>query len=147
MFHHNADAAALGLFQAAKESRGVYVFGANADQSALAPDRVPGSAVIDLPRAFLLVAREVKAGTFRPKVESFGLASGVVRYEANATLDTLVPAALEARVKAAADSIAAGTLVPAARAASMQAIVPRRAGDSPQRHAGSATSVSSVPLW
>ena len=147
MFHHNADAAALGLFQAAKESRGVYVFGANADQSALAPDRVPGSAVIDLPRAFLLVAREVKAGTFRPKVESFGLASGVVRYEANATLDTLVPAALEARVKAAADSIAAGTLVPAARPASMQAIVPRRAGDSPQRHAGSATSVSSVPLW
>ena len=64
MFHHNADAAALGLFQAAKESRGVYVFGANADQSSLAPDRVPGSAVIDLPHAFLLVAREVKAGTF-----------------------------------------------------------------------------------
>ena len=69
MFHHNADAAALGVFQAAKESPGVYVFGANADQSALAPDRVVGSAVIDLPRALLLVAREVKAGTFTPKVE------------------------------------------------------------------------------
>ena len=37
MFHHNADAAALGLFQAAKERAGVYVFGANADQSSLAP--------------------------------------------------------------------------------------------------------------
>ena len=83
MLHHNADAAALGVFQAAKESPGVYVFGANADQSALAPERVVGSAVIDLPRAFLLVAREVKAGTFEPRVESFGLASGVVRYDPN----------------------------------------------------------------
>jgi basic membrane lipoprotein Med (substrate-binding protein (PBP1-ABC) superfamily) len=113
MFHHNADAAALGVFQAVKESPRVYVFGANADQSALAPDRVVGSAIIDLPRAFLLVAEEVKAGTFKPKVEAFGLASGVVRYEPNPALDFLVPATLKARVKAAADSIAAGTLRPA----------------------------------
>jgi basic membrane protein A and related proteins len=121
MFHHNADAAALGLFQAVKESRGVYVFGANADQFSLAPDRVLGSAVIDLSRAFLLVGREVKAGTFRPKVEAFGLGSGVVRYEPNPALDSLVPVALKARVEAAADSIAAGRLIPAPRPASMQA--------------------------
>jgi len=119
MFHHNADAAALGLFQAVKESRGVYVFGSNADQSSLAPDRVVGSAVIDLPRAFLLVAEEVKAGTFKPHVEAFGLGSGVIRYQPNPVLDSLVPAALKARVKAAADSIAAGTLFPAGRAVSM----------------------------
>ena len=142
MFHHNADAAALGLFQAVKESPRVYVFGANADQSSLAPDRVVGSAVIDLPRAFLLVAEEVKAGTFRPKVESFGLASGVVRYDPNPALDSLVPAALRARVKAAADSIAAGTLVPAPRPSSMQASVSRRmVTPSP------AFSVASVPRW
>jgi basic membrane lipoprotein Med (substrate-binding protein (PBP1-ABC) superfamily) len=121
MFHHNADAAALGLFQAAKERSGVYVFGSNADQSHLAPDRVIGSAIIDLPRAFLLVAKEVKAGTYQPKVEAFGLASEVVRYQANPSLDSLVPASLEARVKAAADSIAAGTLLAAPRPASMQA--------------------------
>ncbi|HEX5387197.1 MAG TPA: BMP family protein [Gemmatimonadales bacterium] len=113
MFHHNADAAALGLFQAVKESPGVYAFGANADQTHLAPKHVLGSAVIDLPRAFLLVGREVEEGRFRPKVESFGLASGVVRYEANPALDSLVPAALTARVRAAAESISAGTLVPA----------------------------------
>jgi len=121
MFHHNADAAALGLFQAAKESPGVYVFGANADQSSLAPERVVGSAIIDLPRAFLLVAREVKAGTFKPQVEAFGLSGGVVRYEPNPALDSLVPAALKARVRAAADSIAAGTLLAAPRPESMQA--------------------------
>lgn len=112
MFHHNADAAALGLFQAVKEAPGVYAFGANSDQSDLAPEQVLGSAVIDLPKAFLLVAREVQAGKFTPRVESFGLASGVIRYEPNPRLEGLVPAALRARVRAAADSIAAGTLQP-----------------------------------
>ncbi|HEX5817612.1 MAG TPA: BMP family protein [Gemmatimonadales bacterium] len=115
VFHHNADAAALGLFQAAKETPGVAVVGANADQSALAPDRVVGSAVIDLPRAFLLVAREVQAGTFTVHVIADGLASGVVRYEPNPAFSGPLPAGLEARIAAAADSIRAGTLVPAAR--------------------------------
>jgi basic membrane protein A len=117
MFHHNADAAALGLFQAAKESPGVYVFGANADQTSLAPNRVLGSAVIDLPRAFLLVARDVEAGRFTSRVQEFGLKSGVIRYVTNPGLDSLVPAALKDRVKAASDSIAAGTLRPTAPAA------------------------------
>ncbi|HUF34706.1 MAG TPA: BMP family ABC transporter substrate-binding protein [Gemmatimonadales bacterium] len=124
MFHHNADAAALGLFQAAKEHPGVYVFGANADQSRLAPDRVVGSAVIDLPRAFLLVAREVQGGRYQPKVEAFGLSSGVVRYDSNPMLDTLLPDQLKARMRAAAESIVAGTLLAAPRPASMQAAVP-----------------------
>ena len=112
MIHHNADAAALGVFQAVKESPGVYAFGANADQRALAPDRVLGSAVIDLPHAFLLLARAVKDSTFTPAVESFGLQSEVLRYVPNPALDSLVPAELMARVRAAADSIAKGTLDP-----------------------------------
>ncbi len=51
MFHHNADQAGLGVFQAVKESKAAYIFGANADQTALAPERTVGSAVIDLPKA------------------------------------------------------------------------------------------------
>src|SRR4051812_30626721 len=121
MFHHNADAAALGVFQAAKESAGVYVFGANADQSSLAPDRVPGSAVIDLAHAFLLVASEVMSGRFTPKVEAFGLKGGVVRYVPNPRLDSLVPPALKARLRAAADSMIAGTLIAAPRPPTMEA--------------------------
>lgn len=105
MLHHNADQAALGLFQAVKESPGVYAFGANADQSALAPDRVLGSVVIDLPRAFLAIAKEVESGSFKPRVELFGLAGGVLRYDPNPSLLEKVPAALRARVKAAEDSI------------------------------------------
>ena len=112
MLHHNADQAALGLFQAVKESPGVYAFGANAEQSGLAPGRVLGSVVIDLPKAFLAIAREVKEGRFAPRVETFGLAGGVLRYDANPALDTLLPASLRARLQAAKDSILAGTLKP-----------------------------------
>jgi hypothetical protein len=64
----------------------------------------------------------VKNGSFTPKVEAFGLASGVVRYVANPALVRMVPAGLAARVKAASDSLAAGTLVAAPRPASMQAM-------------------------
>jgi basic membrane lipoprotein Med (substrate-binding protein (PBP1-ABC) superfamily) len=115
--HHNADAAALGVFSAAKESPNVMVYGANGDQSALAPDRVVASAIVDLPRAFLLVTREVKQGTFTPHAESFGLQSGVIRLAINPALQARWPAGLQARVQAASDSIAAGTLKVAVRAA------------------------------
>lgn len=108
--HHNADAAALGVFAAAREHPAVRVYGANADQSALAPANVVGSAAIDLPRAFLLVAREVQAGEFTPRVESFGLASGVIQWIMNPAVIAALPGGLMERVQAAGDSIAAGTL-------------------------------------
>ncbi len=119
VFHHNADAAALGLFQAVKQKPGVYVFGANGDQSGLAPGHVPGSAVIDLPRAFLLVVSEIMRGSFVPRVEAFGLSSGVVKYVPDPKLETLVPLSLRKRIASAADSLAEGTLVAAPRPKSM----------------------------
>ena len=120
MFHHNADAAALGLFQAAKERTGIYVFGANADQSALAPDQVLGSAVIDLPHAFLLVASEVQSGQFTRRARVFGLEDGVVSYVPNARLDSLVSSRVKARMRAATDSMVSGTLIAAPRPPSME---------------------------
>ncbi len=122
MFHHNADAAALGLFQAAKERAGVYVFGANADQSRLAPDRVIGSAVIDLPRRLPAggPGGEGRAPTDPRSRRSVSRAAWFA-IRPNPVLDSLVPAALKLRVEAAADSIAAGTLLAAPRPASMQA--------------------------
>jgi basic membrane lipoprotein Med (substrate-binding protein (PBP1-ABC) superfamily) len=113
VFHHNADAAALGVFQAAKETPGILVFGANADQSALAPEIVPGSAMIDLPRAFLSLAREVQKGHFLPRVIVFGLEGGVVRYEPNPKFVGALPVTLAAQLQGARDSIIAGTLRPA----------------------------------
>ncbi len=110
MFHHNADAAALGVFQAVKQTPSVYIFGANADQSALAPDHVIGSAVINLPHAFLLIAREVKEARFISRAESFGIASDVVKYVPNSALDTLIPPPLAARLAQAERGLRAGTL-------------------------------------
>ena len=90
---------------------GVYVIGSNKDQRALAPDRVLGSAVIDLPRSFLLLAQEVQEGRFVPREESFGLATGVLSWVPNPALDSLLPPGFAARLQAAADSVMAGTLV------------------------------------
>ena len=110
MLHHNADAAGLGVFQAAKDNPGVYVFGSNADQAPLAPDRVLGSAVIDLLQSCLLIALEVKEGRFVPRVETFGLESGVVRYQSNPTLAHLIPDSVLAKVRTAEAAIRGGEL-------------------------------------
>lgn len=129
VFHHNADAAALGVFQAAKERPGVLVFGANADQAALAPESVPGSAVIDLPRAFLVVAREVHAKkSFLPRAIVFGLEGGVVRYDPNPEFQGRIPADMQKQLDAARDSIIRGTIKPAMRPKQMQAQASRAMG-------------------
>ncbi|HRP06927.1 MAG TPA: BMP family protein [Gemmatimonadales bacterium] len=112
--HHNADAAGLGVFSAALETSAVHVYGANADQASLAPERIPASAVIDLPRAMLMVARDAISDDFKPRVESFGLESGVVRLVTNPAFPEILSPELLSRVQAAADSIIAGTLVVAA---------------------------------
>ncbi len=93
----NADAAGLGVFQAARENRHVLVIGSNSDQNAVAPDVVLGSVVIDLPRAYLSVARSVHDGTFANAVFSLGAASEVVRYVPNPALVDRVPPAAQAR--------------------------------------------------
>ena len=111
VLHHNADAAGLGVFRAATEFPAVYVIGANKDQTELAPDRVLGSAVIDLPRAFLLIAGEVAEGRFVPREESFGLESGVLEYRPNSRLETLLPPGFEVKLQAAHDSIVRGLLI------------------------------------
>ena len=105
----NADAAGLGVFQAAREKRGVYVVGSNSDQNGVAPSVTLGSVVIDLPRAFLTIAREVKAGTFRPRVVVFDAKSDVVRLVVNPAIRATVPARALAQVDSVAARIHAGT--------------------------------------
>ena len=87
----NADAAGLGVFQAAKEATGVRVIGSNSDQNNVAPDVTLGSVVIDLPRAFLAVAREVKDGRFTPRVISLGLHDNIVKLVLNPRLESTIP--------------------------------------------------------
>jgi len=106
----NADAAGLGVFQAARERRSVFVIGSNSDQNAIAPEITLGSVVIDLPLAFLTVAREVKAGTFKPRVVELGEASHVVTLVVNPALRPRIPAATLARIDSLQARMLAGQL-------------------------------------
>ena len=89
----NADAAGLGVFQAARETRKALVVGSNSNQNAVAPEVTIGSVVIDLPRAFLSVAREVHDGRFRARVITLGLVDDVVSLVLNPALPSRIPAA------------------------------------------------------
>jgi basic membrane lipoprotein Med (substrate-binding protein (PBP1-ABC) superfamily) len=108
----NADAAGLGVFQAARQRPGVRAFGSNSDQNAVAPDVVIGSVVIDLPHAFLTVAREVQRGGFRPRVLAMGLREDVVKLVLNPRLAHLIPADLRARLDSAEQRMLDGSLRP-----------------------------------
>lgn len=94
----NADAAGLGVIQAVKQSKGVWVFGSNSDQNTVAPAVVLASVVIDLPHAFLTVAREVKADNFRGHVIDLGMKDDVVKLVLNPSLLDQIPAPVLTRL-------------------------------------------------
>ena len=106
---HNADAAGLGVFQAAQQHH-VYAFGSNKNQNDIAPDVVIASASSDIPQAFVRVAREVKDGHFEGKVERLGMKDGVVAFTVNPRLQSQIPADLQSRIAQARAAIIAGTL-------------------------------------
>lgn len=89
----NADAAGLGVFQAARESKRALVIGSNANQNDVAPDVTIGSVAIDLPHAFLTVAREVKEGRFKARVIELGTKDDVVTLILNPTMQSRIPPA------------------------------------------------------
>ncbi len=88
---HNADAAGLGVFKAARERPGVYAIGSNKDQNSLEPDVVLASAVADIPRAFVEVARAVKEKRFRAEVLRYGMRDGGVALVLNPRLRERIP--------------------------------------------------------
>ncbi len=106
---HNADAAGLGVFQTA-QMKHVYAFGSNKNQNDVAPDVVIASAVIDIPRAFVAVATEVKEGRFEGRIERMGMKDGVVSLVLNPRLEPQIPADVQARLALARQAIVAGTL-------------------------------------
>lgn len=106
----NSDAAGLGVFQAVREARSVYVIGANSDQNAVAPEVTLGSVVIDLRHAFLLVAQQVKAHTFEPRVVSLGLRENVVRLVLNPVLESRIAPATRAVIDSVQRRLSDGSL-------------------------------------
>ncbi len=105
----NADAAGLGVFQAARESKTVRIIGSNSDQNGVAPEVVLASVVIDLPHALLLVAREVESGSFTPRVISLGMPTDVVKLVISPTLRSSIPPTALATVDSVTKLFLAGT--------------------------------------
>jgi basic membrane protein A len=87
----NADAAGLGVFRAARETKKALVVGSNSDQNGVAPEITIASVVIDLPHAFLTVAREVRAHAFKPRVIKLGTESDVVTLVINPAFRSRIP--------------------------------------------------------
>ena len=87
----NADAAGLGVFQAARETKKALVIGSNSNQNGVAPEITIGSVVIDLPHAFLTVAREVKEKRFTPRVIRLGSESDVITLVLNPAMQSRIP--------------------------------------------------------
>jgi basic membrane protein A and related proteins len=110
MIFHDADAAGLGVFQAAGQ-RHVYAFGSNRNQNDVAPSVVLASAVTSIPQAFLKIASEVKAGEFHPRMIEFGMADGMVRVVVNQRLESRIPPTVMTQVKAAEQAIVSGKII------------------------------------
>jgi basic membrane lipoprotein Med (substrate-binding protein (PBP1-ABC) superfamily) len=106
----NADAAGLGVFQAARERKSAFVIGSNSNQNRVAPDVTLGSVVIDLPLAFLTVAKQVKAGTFKPGVIELGESSHVVMLVLNPSLTQQIPPAARTRIDSLQAKMLSGQL-------------------------------------
>jgi len=109
LLFHNADAAGLGVFQAAHQKQ-IYAFGANRNQNDIIPDTVLASAVTDIPRAFLNLATQIKAGSFHPGMLELGMKDGEVNVVYNPALLPKIPTAALDAAKAAEREIVAGAI-------------------------------------
>ncbi len=111
---HNTDAASFGVFQAVREAveagDRVWAIGMNNDQNDVAPEVTLGSAVIDIPKAFMETARAWQAGTLGGAPLYAGLRDGVIDFVVNPAVADQIPDGLLARVDEARAGIRDGSL-------------------------------------
>jgi basic membrane lipoprotein Med (substrate-binding protein (PBP1-ABC) superfamily) len=111
---HNTDAASFGVFQAVREAveagDRVWAIGMNNDQNDVAPEVTLGSAVIDIPRAFLETARAWQKGELGGKPRYEGAREGVIDFVVNPAVADRIPAELLQRVDEARARIRSGAL-------------------------------------
>jgi basic membrane lipoprotein Med (substrate-binding protein (PBP1-ABC) superfamily) len=108
----NADAAGQGVFDAAKSTKDkqVLVIGSNANQNDLMPDVIAASAVLDVPKAFLAIARDVQGGTFKGAVYKEDLKSGNVYLAINPAFKDKIPADVTKKIEQAEADLKSGKL-------------------------------------
>lgn len=109
LLFHNADAAGLGVFEAAAQDH-IFAFGANRNQNNVVPGVILASGVTDIPKAFLRIATEVERGQFRPRMIEYGMTDGMVRVVVNPKLAGKIPPFAIADMLAAEQKIIAGRI-------------------------------------
>ena len=91
----NVDAAARGVFEAVRSanssSKAAFAIGCNSNQNPMAPDVVIGSVVIDVPRAYLDLARRVQTEMLKPQAMKLGLDGGYVDLVLNDSHPVITP--------------------------------------------------------
>jgi basic membrane lipoprotein Med (substrate-binding protein (PBP1-ABC) superfamily) len=107
---HQANEAGRGVFQACQE-RKVRCFGSNKNQNDQAPDVIVASAVLDVPNAFLYMARLVRDHKFKPQVYWLGRNEGIVSLVWNDKLKSTVKPETIAEVARLENDIRSGQLV------------------------------------
>lgn len=107
---HDADAAGLGVFAAARDAH-IYAFGSSGNQNGVMPQVVIASAVSSIPDAFLRIAREVQAHRFHAGMLELGMREGMVRVVLNPQLERKIPPSVLARLKSTENLITSGRLV------------------------------------
>jgi basic membrane protein A len=106
---HQANEAGRGVFQACSE-RNVRCFGSNKNQNDLAPNVILASAALDVPSAFVLMAKTVRDHQFRPQVYWLGMKEGIVSLVWNDRLKSTVSPATIAEVDRIEKQIRSGAL-------------------------------------
>lgn len=106
---HQANEAGRGVFQACSD-RKTRCFGSNKNQNDLAPEVIVASAVLDVPSAFLHMARLVRDKRFKPTVYMLGMNEGIVSLVWNDTLKAQIAPATIAEVERLEKEIRGGTL-------------------------------------
>jgi basic membrane protein A len=100
---HQSNEAGRGVFQACQE-RKVRCFGSNKNQNDMAPDVIVASAVLDVPGAFVYMAKLVHDHKFRPHVYWLGMHENLVSLVWNDKLtSTLSPKTISEVTRIEAD--------------------------------------------
>ena len=107
---HQANEKAQAVFDACKE-RGVYAFGANANQNSNPSGAVLASAVIIAKPAYVALAKDVQAGTYKGHVEPMGMKDGTIDLVFNLDMLDKLPNGLADEIEALKEQIKSGELV------------------------------------
>lgn len=105
---HQANEAGRGVFRACQE-RKVRCFGSNKNQNDMAPDVIVASAVLDVPGAFIYMAKLVRDHQFKPQIYWLGRRQSVVSLVWNDRLKSSISPRTVAEVERLDAAIRAGT--------------------------------------